>query len=156
MNIQITAYGLGSGHGEAAGGGYDDTEIKKELETVKKQLSNQPKGGAVYDDTDLRKQIAAVAEQVSKIANTRKEYQAAYVPKKDFGSESDIIGYITVKFKKPFSKVPFVKATPDLKTYSAQEIYISNVTETGFEITAKNSGYLSNLYGLWYEAHLID
>lgn len=36
MNIQITAYGLGSGHGEAAGGGYDDTEIKKELETVKK------------------------------------------------------------------------------------------------------------------------
>lgn len=70
MNIQITAYGLGSGHDEAAGGSYDDTEIKKELEAVKKQLANQPKGGATYDDTDLRKQIAAVAEQVSKISST--------------------------------------------------------------------------------------
>lgn len=156
MNIQITAYGLGSGHGEAAGGGYDDTEIKKELETVKKQLSNQPKGGAVYDDTDLRKQIAAVAEQVSKIANTRKEYQAAYVPKKDLGSEVDLMGYATVKFKKPFSKVPFIKATFDLKTRSAQEIYIKNVTETGFEIAAKVSADLGNLQGVWYEAHLID
>lgn len=81
MNIQITAYGLGSGHGEAGGGSYDDTEIKKELEAVKKQLANQPKGGAAHDDTDLHKQIAAVAEQVSKIADTRKEYQAAYVPR---------------------------------------------------------------------------
>lgn len=156
MNIQITAYGLGSGHDEAAGGSYDDTEIKKELEAVKKQLSNQPKGGAAYDDTDLRKQIAAVAEQVSKIADTRKEYQAAYVPKKDLGSELDLVGFATIKFKKPFSKVPFVKATPDLKTRSAQAVYIANVTETGFEIAAKISGDLGNLDGIWYEAHLID
>ena len=70
MNIQITAYGLDSGHDEAAGGSYDDTEIKKELEAVKKQLSNLPKGGVAYDDTDLRKQIAAVAEQVSKISSS--------------------------------------------------------------------------------------
>lgn len=156
MNIQITAYGLGSGHGGAAGGGYDDTEIKKELEAVKKQLSNLPKGGAAYDDTDLRKQIAEVVEQVSKIADTRKEYQAAYVPKKDLGSEVDLMGYATVKFKKPFSKVPFIKATFDLKTRSAQEIYITNVTETGFEIAAKVSADLGNLQGVWYEAHLID
>lgn len=156
MNIQITAYGLGSGHGGAAGGGYDDTEIKKELEAVKKQLSNLPKGGAAYDDTDLRKQIAEVVEQVSKIADTRKEYQAAYVPKKDLGSEVDLMGYATVKFKKPFSKVPFIKATFDLKTRSAQEIYITNVTETGFEIAARISGDFGNLDGIWYEAHLID
>lgn len=38
MNIQITAYGLGGGHDGAAGGSCDDTEIKKELEAVKKQL----------------------------------------------------------------------------------------------------------------------
>lgn len=156
MNIQITAYGLVSGHGEAAGGGYDDTEIKKELETVKKQLANQPKGGAAYDDTDLRKQIAEVAEQVSKIADTRKEYQAAYVPKKDLGSELDLIGFATVKFKKPFSKIPFVKATLNIKTRSAQAVYIENVTETGFEIAARISGDLGNLDGVWYEAHLID
>lgn len=156
MNIQITAYGLGSGHDEAAGGSYDDTEIKKELEAVKKQLANQPKGGAAYDDTDLRKQIAEVAEQVSKIADTRKEYQAAYVPKKDLGSELDLLGFATVKFKKPFSKVPFVKATLDLKTRSAQAVYIANVTETGFEIAARTSGDLGNLDGVWYEAHLID
>lgn len=181
MNIQITAYGLGSGHDEAAGGSYDDTaikqelarikqalaalpsgapyndaEIKKELETVKKQLANQPKGGAVYDDTDLRKQIAAVAEQVSKIAETRKEYQAAYIPKKDLGSDIDLEGFATVKFKKPFSKVPFIKATFNLKTRSAQSVYIANVTETGFEIAARISGDLGNLDGIWYEAHLID
>lgn len=60
MNIQITAYGLGSGHDEAAGGS--------------------------YDDTDLRKQIAAVAESVRKIADTRKEYQAAMSLKKILGT----------------------------------------------------------------------
>lgn len=115
MNIQITAYGLGSGHGEAAGVGYDDTEIKKELEAVKKQLANQPKGGAAHDDTDLHKQIAAVAEQVSKIADTRKEYQAAYVPKDDLGGDLDLTSSITINFKKPFSKVPFVKVTLNRK-----------------------------------------
>ena len=155
MNIQITAYGLGSGHDEAAGGSYDDTQIKKELETVKKQLSNLPKGGAAYDDTDLRKQIAAVAEQVSKIADTRKEYQAAYVPKKDLGGELDI-GFAMVKFKKPFSKIPFVKATLDIKISTTQAIHIINVKETGFEIAAIRPGDMSNLDGLWYEAHLID
>lgn len=156
MNIQITAYGLGSGHDEAAGGSYDDTQILKELEAVKKQLANQPKGGAAYDDTDLRKQIAAVAEQVSKIADTRKKYQAAYVPKKDLGSDFGLEGFTTVKFKKPFSKVPFIKATFDVKKRSTGNIYIVNVTETGFEISAKISGDLDNLDGVWYEAHLID
>lgn len=155
MNIQITAYGLGSAHDEAAGGSYDDTEIKKGLEAVKKQLANLPKGGAAYDDTDLRKQIAAVAEQVSKIADTSKEYQAAYVPKNDLGSELDI-GFATVKFKKPFSKVPFVKATFDLKVSAVQSIHIINVTETGFEIAAMRTSDMSSLYGVWYEAHLID
>nr|DAS27677.1 MAG TPA: H-type lectin domain [Caudoviricetes sp.] len=156
MNIQITAYGLGSGHGEAAGGSYDDTEIKKELESVKKQLANLPKGGATYDDTDLRKQIAAVAEQVSKIADTRKEYQTAYVPRNNFPSDFSLEGFVTIKFKKPFSKVPFIKATFDIKTRSVGDIYIANVTETGFEITAKTSAYLDYLSGVWYEAHLID
>lgn len=156
MNIQITAYGLGSGHGEAAGVGYDDTEIKKELEAVKKQLAKQPKGGAAHDDTDLHKQIAAVAEQVSKIADTRKEYQAAYVPRKDLGSDLDMTPVITIKFKKPFSKIPFVKVTFDLKTNSAKLIYVKNVTETGFDIATKEPGDLWDLQGLWYEAYLID
>ena len=129
MNIQITAYGLGSGHDEAAGGS--------------------------YDDTDLRKQIAAVAEQFRKIADTRKEYQAAYVPKKDLGSESDSNGFVTVKFKKPFSKIPFVKATVDLKTRSARAINITNVTETSFEIL-DSSWDFNDMSGVWYEAHLID
>lgn len=131
-------------------------KLKKNWKPSKKQLANQPKGGAAYDDTDLRKQIAEVVEQVSKIADTRKEYQAAYVPKEDLGSEVDLIGYATVKFKKPFSKVPFIKATFDLKTRSARDIYITNVTETGFEIAAKVSADLGNLQGVWYEAHLID
>lgn len=156
MNIQITAYGLGSGHDEAAGGSYDDTEIKKELEAVKKQLANQPKGGAAYDDADLRKQIAAVEEQVSKIADTRKEYQAAYVNRGVFFDDFNPSESTTIKFKKPFSKIPFVKVTFDLKTNSAQAIYITNVTKTGFDIAAKNAGDLGQLNGVWYEAHLVD
>lgn len=181
MNIQITAYGLGSGHDEAAGGSYDDTaikqelarikqalealpsgapyndaEIKKELETVKKQLSNQLKGGAADDDTDLRKQMAAVAEQVSKIADTRKEYQAAYLTRNDLGSDFDFLTSTTIKFKKPFSKIPFVKVTLDLKTGSAKLIHIANVTKTGFDIATKEPGDLWELQGLWYEAYLID
>lgn len=120
---------IGSGHDEAAGGS--------------------------YDDTDLRKQIAAVAEQVRKIADTRKEYQAAYVPKKDLGNESDSDGFVTVKFKKPFSKIPFVKATVDLKTHSARAINITNVTETSFEIL-DSSWDFNDMSGIWYEAHLID
>ena len=156
MNIQITAYGLGSGHGEATGGSYDDTEIKKELEAVKKQLSNQPKGGAAYDDTDLRKQIAAVAEQVSKIADTRKEYQAAYVTRGVFFDDLNPSEFATIKFKKPFSKVPFVKATLNLGTNSAKLIHITNVTETGFNIAATSAEDFGQLYGVWYEAHLID
>lgn len=156
MNIQITAYGLGSGSSEPAGGGYDDTEIKKELETVKKQLSNLPKGGAAYDDTALRKQIAEVAEQVSKIADIRKEYQAVYLTRNDLGSDFDFSTSTTIKFKKPFSKIPFVKVTLDLKTGSTKLIHIANVTKTGFDIATKEPGDLWELQGLWYEAHLID
>lgn len=130
MNIQITAYGLGSGSSEPASGS--------------------------YDDTDLRKQMAAVAEQVSKIADTRKEYQARHLPRNAFWDDFNPSEYITIKFKKPFSKVPFVKVTFDIKTRSAQAIYIANVTETGFEIVAKDPEDLSRLSGVWYEAHLVD
>lgn len=153
MNIQLTAYGLGGGRGGAGGGSYDDTEIKKELEAVKKQLSNLPKGGVAYDDTDLRKQIAAVEEQVSKIADTRKEYQAAYVARADFLTNPENNEFMTVKFKKPFSKKPFVKVTLDLVTAQVRISYQGNATETGFDIA---TNYASSLFGLWYEAHLVD
>lgn len=152
MNIQLTAYGLGSGRGGVGGGSYDDTAIKQELVRIKQALAALP-SGAAYDDTELRKQIAAVAEQVSKIADTRKEYQAAYVPKNDFLSSLDNSKFVTIKFKKPFSKIPFVKVTLDLKTINARLTYIANATETGFDIA---TNYVGDLYGLWYEAHLID
>lgn len=42
-------------------------KLKKELEAVKKQLANLPKGGAAYDDTDLRKQIAELTVKVNKM-----------------------------------------------------------------------------------------
>ena len=153
MNIQITAYGLGSGHDEAAGGSYDDTEIKKELEEVKKQLENLPKGGAPYDDSDLRKQLANVVTRVDEIADTRKEYQAAYVARSDFLTNPANNEFMTVKFKKPFSKKPFVKVTLDLVTVQARLTYQANATETGFDIA---TNYAGSLLGLWYEAHLID
>lgn len=145
MNIQLTAYGAG-------GGSYDDTAIKQELVRIKQALAALP-SGAAYDDTDLRKQIAAVAEQVSKIADTRKEYQAAYVPKEDFLGKLEAAKYVTVKFKKPFSKVPFVKVTFDIKSTRVRLGYIANATETDFNIS---TDYIWDLYGIWYEAYLID
>lgn len=130
MNIQITAYGFGSGHDGAAGGS--------------------------YDDTDLRKQIATIADQVSKITDTRKEYQAAYVPKNDLGSDLDLTPSTTIEFKKPFSKIPFVKVTLDIKKTSTPLIHITNVTKTGFDIATKEPTGLNDLQGVWYEAHLIN
>lgn len=152
MNIQLTAYGLGGGRGGAGGGSYDDTAIKQELARIKQAVAALP-SGAAYDDTDLRRQIATIADQVSKIADTRKEYQAAYVPKGDFLSGLDNSKYVTIKFKKPFSKIPFVKVTLDIKANSMRLTYIANATETGFDIA---TNYVGDLYGLWYEAHLID
>lgn len=179
MNIEVSAYGLGGGSGGSGGGGsyddtaikqelarikqalaalpsgapYNDAEIKKELEAVKKQLANQPKGGAAYDDTDLRKQIAALAEQVSKIADTRKEYQAAYIPRSQFLTNPANNEFMRVKFQRPFSKRPFVKVTLDLMTTTVRLTYVANASETGFDIA---TNYAASLEGVWYEAHLVD
>nr|DAS48264.1 MAG TPA: H-type lectin domain [Caudoviricetes sp.] len=178
MNIEVSAYGLGGGSGGSGGGSYDDTavkqeltrikqalaslpsgapyndaEIKKELEAVKRQLENLPKGGAVYDDSDLRKQLANVVARVDEIADTRKEYQAAYIARADFITNPANNEFMTVKFKKPFSKKPFVKVTLDLVTAQARISYQGNATETGFDIA---TNYAGALFGLWYEAHLVD
>ena len=82
--------------------------------------------------------------------------KAAYVTRGVFFDDLNPSESTTIKFKKPFSKIPFVKVTFDLKTNSAQAIYITNVTKTGFDIAAKNANDLGQLYGVWYEAHLID
>lgn len=179
MNIEVSAYGLGGGSsGGSSGGSYDDTaikqeltrikqmvaalpsgapyndaEIKRELGEVKKQLENLPKGGAAYDDSDLRKQLANVVARVDEIADTRKEYQAAYIARSDFLTNPANNEFMTVKFKKPFSKKPFVKVTLDLVTVQARISYQGNATETGFDIA---TNYAGSLLGLWYEAHLVD
>ena len=177
MNIEVSAYGLsGGGSGGSGGGGsyddtaikqeltrikqalaalpYNDAEIKKELEAVKKQLSDLPKGGgATYDDSDLRKQLAAAVARIDEIADTRKEYQAAYVARSEFLTNPANNEFMTVKFKKPFSKKPFVKVTLDLVTAQARISYQGNATETGFDIA---TNYAGSLLGLWYEAHLVD
>ncbi|OFV39627.1 hypothetical protein HMPREF3136_03885 [Neisseria sp. HMSC15C08] len=178
MNIEVSAYGLGGGGGGSGGGSYDDTvikqelvrikqmvatlpsgasyddaEIKKELAAVKKQLENLPKGGAAYDDSDLRKQLANVIARVDAIADTRKEYQAAYVPRSQFISTPSNNEFMTVKFQRPFSKKPFVKVTLDLVTTTVRLTYIANASETGFDVA---TNYAGSLEGLWYEAHLVD
>lgn len=152
MNIEVSAYGLGGGSGGSGGGSYDDTPIKQELASIKQTLAAL-QSWAAYDDTDLRKQIAAVAEQVSKIADTRKEYQAAYVARSQFISTPANNEFMTVKFQRPFSKRPFVKVTLDLMTTTVRLTYIGNATETGFDIA---TNYAGSLEGVWYEAHLID
>lgn len=153
MNIEVSAYGLGGGSGGSGGGGsYDDTAIKQDLARIKQTLAALP-SSAPYDDTDLRKQISALAEQVSKIADTRKEYQAAYVARSQFISTPANNEFMTVKFQRPFSKRPFVKVTLDLITTTVRLTYIGNATETGFDIA---TNYAGSLEGVWYEAHLVD
>jgi len=107
----------------------------------------------VYDDSDLRKQLANVVARVDEIADTRKEYQAAYIARADFITNPANNEFMTVKFKKPFSKKPFVKVTLDLVTAQARISYQGNATETGFDIA---TNYAGALFGLWYEAHLVD
>ena len=153
MNIEVSAYGLGGGRSGGSGGGsYDDTAIKQELARIKQTLASLP-SGATYDDSDLRKQLAAAVARIDEIADTRKEYQAAYVARADFLTNPANNEFMTVKFKKPFSKKPFVKVTLDLVTTQARISYQGNATETGFDIA---TNYAGSLLGLWYEAHLVD
>lgn len=153
MNIEVSAYGLGGGRSGGNGGGsYDDTAIKQELARIKQTLASLP-SGATYDDSDLRKQLAAAVARIDEIADTRKEYQAAYVARADFLTNPANNEFMTVKFKKPFSKKPFVKVTLDLVTVQARLTYQANATETGFDIA---TNYAGSLLGLWYEAHLVD
>jgi hypothetical protein len=153
MNIEVSAYGLGGGRSGGSGGGsYDDTAIKQELARIKQTLASLP-SGATYDDSDLRKQLAAAVARIDEIADTRKEYQAAYVARADFLTNPANNEFMTVKFKKPFSKKPFVKVTLDLVTVQARLTYQANATETGFDIA---TNYAGSLLGLWYEAHLVD
>ena len=153
MNIEVSAYGLGGGRSGGSGGGsYDDTAIKQELARIKQTLASLP-SGATYDDSDLRKQLAAAVARIDEIADTRKEYQAAYVARADFLTNPANNEFMTVKFKKPFRKKPFVKVTLDLVTVQARLTYQANATETGFDIA---TNYAGSLLGLWYEAHLID
>jgi hypothetical protein len=179
MNIEVSAYGLGGDYSGGSGGGsyddtavkqelarikqalaalpsgapYNDAEIKQELEAIKKQLEKLPKSGSAYDDSDLRKQLEKVVARVDEIADTRKEYQAAYVARSEFLTNPANNEFMTVKFKKPFSKKPFVKVTLDLVTVQARLTYQANATETGFDIA---TNYAGSLLGLWYEAHLVD
>ena len=91
--------------------------------------------------------------RIDEIADTRKEYQAAYIARADFLTNPANNEFMTVKFKKPFSKKPFVKVTLDLVTVQARLTYQANATETGFDIA---TNYAGSLLGLWYEAHLVD
>ena len=124
MNLQISMLGYASGNG---GGGYDDTSIKQEL--------------------------AGVKQKVESLLATRKEYQAAYVAAADFSAPLANNTYTTVKFAKPFSKVPMVKAVLDVRDTSVRVMYQANATTTGFDI---GLNYASSLNGVWYEAYIID
>ncbi|HFC8542728.1 TPA: hypothetical protein ACFP4Q_000842 [Neisseria weaveri] len=109
--------------------------------------------GGTYDDTAIKKQLARLEERVARIETTRKEYQAAYVPRGEFPEIPENSSFMTITFPKPFSKVPFVKATLDVKDSSVRFSYQANATKTGFDIALN---YAPSLNGVWYEAHVID
>lgn len=151
MSIQLTILG---GMGNAASGGgssYDDREIKKRLENL--EAGQLRGGGSVYDDAAIKREVAALNERLTRIEATRKEFQAGYIPRSEFPSTPENNKYITIPFKTPFSKRPFVRVVLDIKDLAVRLTYQANTTESGFDVGVN---YAATLNGLWYEAYLVD
>ena len=159
MNIEVTALGLGGRVSGGSGGSYDDSAIKRRISEVesavtdvKKTVDSLPKGGGT-GDTAAKQEIAALKERIAKIEATRKEYEAAYVPRSEMQAIIPNNNLVTIPFKKTFSAVPMVKVVLDIKDTSVRISYQANSTTTGFDIAVSYTGTLN---GIWYEAHLVE
>lgn len=146
---------------------YDDAEIKSQIadalriaqsaaQSAQDASSAAKAGGqsgAAYDDAALKAEIANLKKTIEGLGAGKKEYQAAYIPRSEFPSALQNNTLLTIPFKTPFSKVPFVTVTLDIKDSSPRLSYLSNVTDKGFDIATNYGG---TTQGLWYEAYIID
>lgn len=126
MNLQVSVWGGGAQNNQAA---------------------------PIYDDTFIKAELATLKEQVEKLLATRKEFQTAYIARAAFPEVPANGKYLTIPFKRPFSKRPMVKVVLDIQDSSVRLTYQANATVNGFDIA---TNYAGSLNGLWYEAYIID
>ena len=56
-----------------------------------------------------------------------------------------------INFTRPFSTIPFIQITLDIKDTTPRVAYYANVTTTGFQI---GSNYGAGVRGVWYKAYV--
>ena len=122
------------------------------LLSLKGEKGDPGSGGSGTDTTALQQEIDALKAVVAKMPKY-KEYQAGYIPRADFVGTLANNALITAKYPKPFSKRPILNVTLDIADTAARIQYVNNVTETGFQVA---TNYASSLYGVWYEAFILE
>ena len=100
----------------------------------------------------LQQEIDALKAAVAKMPKY-KEYQAGYIPRANLVGTLANNGLITANYPKPFSKRPIVNVTLDIADTAVRVQYVNNVTETGFQVS---TNYATSLYGVWYEAFILE
>ena len=122
------------------------------LKGEKGEKGDPGSGGSGNDTTALRQEIAALKAAVAKMPKY-KEYQAGYIPRENFvGAQGNNV-LVTANYPKPFSKRPILKVTLDIADTAVRIQYVNNATETGFQVS---TNYAGSLYGVWYEAFILE
>ena len=122
------------------------------LKGEKGEKGDPGSGGSGADTTALQQEIDALKAVVAKMPKY-KEYQAGYIPRADFVGTLANSVLITANYPKPFSKRPILNVTLDITDTAVRVQYVNNATETGFQVA---TSYGSSLYGVWYEAFILE
>ena len=109
-------------------------------------------GGSGADTTALQQEIDALKAVVAKMPKY-KEYQAGYIPRANFVGTPANNALVTANYPKPFSKLPILNVTLDIKDAAARTHYVNNATEKGFQVA---TNYGLSLNGVWYEAFILE
>ena len=122
------------------------------LKGEKGEKGDPGSGGSGTDTTALQQEIDALKAAVAKMPKY-KEYQAGYIPRADFVGALGNSALVTANYPKPFSKRPILNVTLDIADTAVRIQYVNNATETGFQVA---TNYAASLYGVWYEAFILE
>ena len=122
------------------------------LKGEKGEKGDPGSGGSGTDTTALQQEIDALKAVVAKMPKY-KEYQAGYIPRADFVGTLANNGLVTANYPKPFSKRPILNVMLDIADATVRAQYVNNATETGFQV---GTNFAGSLYGVWYEAFILE
>ena len=122
------------------------------LKGEKGEKGDPGSGGSGADTTALQQEIDALKAVVAKMPKY-KEYQAGYIPRANFVGTPANNALVTANYPKPFSKLPILNVTLDIKDAAARTHYVNNATEKGFQVA---TNYGLSLNGVWYEAFILE